>query len=660
MSVLILAVWATVFFAVLGSARPAREAALAAFTAITVLVLAITEALSLFRAITPLWLALSWAIALCILAVVPRRRVRAGLSRLLAISKGPWDRWDVTAAVVLGCFAIGTLLAALLYPTTNYDSWTYHMPRILFWAQNHSVAHYPTADGRQLFSSALVEYFALNLQLLSFGTDRLASLAQWFSYVFSLTAVSLLAGRLGATRRGQQVAAVVAASVPMAALQASTTQNDLTCALWCITAILCIVSFVGEANWVPPADSPSRWWLLWAATAAALAVQSKQTAYLVLPSFFVWLVVVAAKRSGVRRALGALTLIAVCFLVLNSAWFARNAVSLHGDFIGASAPNMGTILTKARDASRLTTTSLKNAAMLAATPSDELNGPLVGLVSAIARSYGGSVDDALTRDPYAGPYSLPASIRSHDYASAPLTVVLVVLSVAAILLLLKPRVPSVRVFMTCGGVAFVSVAGLIAWNFYTSRVLLGPLLVLVPLVGVAFSVLQARPGRLARTAFSVILVLTVGTGYFALCFGLNNQLLPLPKWTGQLDGVGYWTVPYEQLRFRVFGEGFAGVSDTIANAASEHGIDRIGIDEPTIGFPVYPLLTALSGRELGYVRHTVLPGQIRAPGFAPQAVLEIVPASAYPQVLEDGFPRGEMIASPQRITEWMVLFWRTP
>lgn len=65
------------------------------------------------------------------------------------------------------------------------------------------------------------------MKILAGGTERLSNTVQWFSYVFSVMAVSLIALGLGGERQGQQVAAMVAAATPMAILQASTTQNDL-------------------------------------------------------------------------------------------------------------------------------------------------------------------------------------------------------------------------------------------------------------------------------------------------------------------------------------------------------------------------------------------------------------------------------------------------
>ena len=152
--VLPIAVWISVSVAWLGNQRPAREAALVGFSAVAVAILVFSELLSPLHALAMPWLAFLWSILLASVLVTGRRYLVNGWRRLPELSPAKWGGWEWATGAVLFVFAVGTMLSALLYPTTNYDSLTYHMPRVFFWFQNHSVAHYPTSEGRQLFSSA--------------------------------------------------------------------------------------------------------------------------------------------------------------------------------------------------------------------------------------------------------------------------------------------------------------------------------------------------------------------------------------------------------------------------------------------------------------------------------------------------------------------------
>ena len=137
--------------------------------------------------------------------------------------------------------AIGVLLLLVLgivAAPNNADSMTYHMVRVVHWMQEASVDDFPTHFPPQVYPPPFAEFCILHLQILS-GGDRLANLVQWAAMVGSLAGVSYLAGLLGVGLRGQVLAAIVAFSIPMGILQASSTQNNHVVALW----------FVGLTVW---------------------------------------------------------------------------------------------------------------------------------------------------------------------------------------------------------------------------------------------------------------------------------------------------------------------------------------------------------------------------------------------------------------------------
>lgn len=131
------------------------------------------------------------------------------------------------------------LVVAWIAPPGNVDSLLYHMARVVHWAQQGSLEHYPASYAHQLLKPVWAETAILNLRLL-WGDDRPANLVQWFSMVGSLAGVSWIAARMGANRRGQILAALFAVSVPMGVLQATSTQNDYVVAFWAV----CLLSLV--------------------------------------------------------------------------------------------------------------------------------------------------------------------------------------------------------------------------------------------------------------------------------------------------------------------------------------------------------------------------------------------------------------------------------
>jgi len=653
MPAILVGVWVAVFLALLDGTRPAREAALVAFTVVSLAVLFFTQTLSLFGALSFGWLATGWIALLCMLVIVLRRPIVACFLNLGWPLPRGWGLWDWAVAVVLGAFAIGTLLAALLYPTTNYDSLTYHMPRVFFWFQNHSVAHYPTAEARQLFSSAFAEYFILNLKILVGGSDRLGNTVQWLSYIFSVLGVSLIALGLGASRRGQQLAAVATAAMPMAVLQASTTQNDLTCALWCIAFAYCVVTYIRER---PATRALGLWWAAWAGCTLGLALQTKPTAYLACAPFAVWLAIAGLRRDGWKWA-GGLAAVTVAFsLLLMAGWYVGNAQVLGGDILGLNAPGNSRILIQDRRPSSLLTNTLENASNTLGSPSLLLNGAVEHGVRWVAGLYGGTAGNP---DEV---YAVSGEVVNQDYGPFPVVVLLVSASLLVLLILPLADRRLVHGYLACGCSGLLLIATLIVWNPWTNRLMMGPVLLLMPLVGVATSALEARRLPLLRGLLLGVLGLSVLWGAAAMLFDSTNRLVPptlLPVKVGNRD-LGYWNTSWGDLRFRILVPHDEQLFKMIAQIVTRDGFQRVGINAKAGNVAIYPLLSMLSGRHVEYVGDTVLKDKISAPDFKPQVILEVIDAKEFPQQLKDGTRRGEMLFEPTTAGGEVFLLYRAP
>jgi hypothetical protein len=131
----------------------------------------------------------------------------------------------------LALLLVAVALTAAAAAPNAWDSMTYHLPRITHWIQDASVSHYPTHVLRQLTLGPGAELLAAQIELLG-GSDRWINFLQAFAWIGVAIAASLLARDLGADLLGQGVAAVFAATLPMAILQASSTQNDLVVSFW--------------------------------------------------------------------------------------------------------------------------------------------------------------------------------------------------------------------------------------------------------------------------------------------------------------------------------------------------------------------------------------------------------------------------------------------
>ncbi|MEV4847684.1 hypothetical protein AB0K20_31310 [Micromonospora matsumotoense] len=168
--------------------------------------------------------------------------VRGGVAALLSGGKARLSHFRRTATrgerllggAVLGMVSI-ELVVALLAEPNNFDSQTYHLPKVEHWVAQGSLDFWPTAIHRQVTIPPGAEYLLLHLRLFT-GGDALHNLVQWAAGIGCLLAATRITAQLGGGRRAQLLTAFLLATTPMVALQATSTQTDLVAAAWAACA----------------------------------------------------------------------------------------------------------------------------------------------------------------------------------------------------------------------------------------------------------------------------------------------------------------------------------------------------------------------------------------------------------------------------------------
>ncbi|MGC5032452.1 ArnT family glycosyltransferase [Micromonospora sp. DT229] len=144
-------------------------------------------------------------------------------------------RGERLLAGTVGALVLVELLITLLAAPNNFDSQTYHLPKVERWVAQGDLTFWATAIHRQVTIPPGAEYLLLHLRLFV-GSDALYNLVQWAAGLGALLAVTRLTAQLGGGRRAQLLTAFVLATTPMVALQATSTQTDLVCAAWVVCA----------------------------------------------------------------------------------------------------------------------------------------------------------------------------------------------------------------------------------------------------------------------------------------------------------------------------------------------------------------------------------------------------------------------------------------
>ncbi|MFO8166211.1 MAG: glycosyltransferase family 39 protein [Desulfatiglandales bacterium] len=232
-----------------------------------------------------------------------------------------WYEWmEIT---IIGLILSLTFMIAVLSPPNNFDSMTYHMARVSEWIQHQNVRFYPTSIPRQNHAMPLAEYAILHLQLLS-KSDQFANLVQWLSFLISILVASLVAKELNVSKSGQVSVGVLVATIPMAILQSSSTQNDLVVGALCLIFAYFLIRVIQRMYL---AD------VLFASLALGLALLTKGTAYLYCAGIGLGLsginLLFSERLHKKKDLVGLLILIVLGALVINTGHYVRN-INIYG------------------------------------------------------------------------------------------------------------------------------------------------------------------------------------------------------------------------------------------------------------------------------------------------------------------------------------------
>jgi 4-amino-4-deoxy-L-arabinose transferase-like glycosyltransferase len=254
------------------------------------------QAGSLFHALTPVVMYITWTFFVLItLGMAISLRRRNGFPALPIDKIREWFlslrsltvfQKIITSLIVV--FFLALALIGFIYPSSYADSMTYHLPRVLHWAENRSVFPYATAILRQVQMPPFAEYQILNLFLLS-GGDRLAAWVELFSFFGCFVGVTNIARKLGANNHQQLLSGLFCLSLPTAILQSTATQNDVVAAFWVILLANFILAWILE---------PDQWrYAIPVGLSLGLALFTKATAFIFAFPLCVWLAIHLLKHS---------------------------------------------------------------------------------------------------------------------------------------------------------------------------------------------------------------------------------------------------------------------------------------------------------------------------------------------------------------------------
>ncbi|WP_328341212.1 phospholipid carrier-dependent glycosyltransferase [Micromonospora sp. NBC_00421] len=428
------------------------------------------------------------------------------------------------AGTVVGLVLV-ELVVALLAEPNNFDSQTYHLPKVEHWVAQGSLDFWPTAIHRQVTIPPGAEYLLLHLRLFT-GGDALHNLVQWAAGIGCLLAATRITAQLGGGRRAQLLTAFLLATTPMVALQATSTQTDLVAAAW--TACAATLALDGLRRRADLADA------LALGAATGLTALTKTSGLLAVgPLLLLW-GLAQLRLSGARqvaRTMGGSLLVLLVAVTVVGPFLARETAEF-GHPLGPPRLRESIPMERHDPASVLV-----NALRIGHTAFDTPLGPLragtAGVIEAGSRAVGVDPQDrAITFGREVFP--VPSWYPDEDRVAFPLAGSLALLG--AVFALTRPRrlspgrAGALRAYAGVVVFAVLLHAAMIKWQPWGNRLLLYALVLAVPLAGLwVDAVLRRRsgPGRRSVAAGLVVTVLATSAlaGVLALSYGFPRRLV---------------------------------------------------------------------------------------------------------------------------------------
>ncbi len=583
-------------------------------------VVLISEGLSLINALTPTALAVAWSGADLFLACgAGWLLIRFWSTSGRVLTSQPPNLARVDFLLLAGVGVILTLvgLIALMSPPNTYDAMTYHLPRVVHWLQQRSLAFYPTQEVRQLISPPGAELCILQFHALS-GTDHLDNLPCWWSFVGSAIGVSLVTSELGAGARGQVVASVVCATIPQGILRASGATNDYILSFWLVSLTWYVLRYSHELK---PA-------LLWGIGASGgLACVTKATAVVLMAPLLLCLSASWTLATW-KQFIARIPLVILLVAAINLGYWVRNtrrygfplgpsAVSATGQFkFTNDTHNLGSV------ASNL----VRNMALHLGTTSPPVDTATRHLVVGVIHLFGANENDPATT--WTGTtFEIPPFNLNEDTAGNFLNLVLIFVTLVIVVISPPLRRSQVSLYVLGLVAAFLVFCAVFRWQPWHTRLQL-PLFVLwSPVIGVVF---ERQFRRIITDALGATLILA------AMPATLLNETRPLIN----RGGLFVIAAPRDRLYFSGRPSLFEPYR-IVASLTSESSCQDVGIDIPSNGYE-YPLLVLLGirpgGRQIRYVGDEAIP--LRDHSVCALICVECQPARLAVYSKEFGAPRN--------------------
>lgn len=138
-------------------------------------------------------------------------------------------------AYVIYLILLLTFLQGFFSAPNTTDSMVYHLPRMMYWIQEQTLYQDVIRNDHD-FMAPFAEYILLHIYLI-FNGDRMLFISQWLAFLVTIVLCYLVAKQLDVEDKIARLVTLLVASLPIAVMQATSTQTDMIVAVTILLSV---------------------------------------------------------------------------------------------------------------------------------------------------------------------------------------------------------------------------------------------------------------------------------------------------------------------------------------------------------------------------------------------------------------------------------------
>jgi hypothetical protein len=497
------------------------------------------------------------------------------------------NNWPVLVGIL--AVLLPLLFIALYYPPNNYDSMTYHLPRIEHWIQNKNVKFFETNNSRQNFMTPLSEYVILHWRVL-LGSDVLSNLVQYISMILSIIVSVEITGIIRNNYFAKVLSVFLLLTIPMGIMQSTTTQTDY------LTAFL-LISFVyygltKNGNMV--------------ALLVALGMFSKLSFLVFALPFGIWFLFSWIKTLRISEIVFILFKTMFLIVAINGLFWSRN-YSMYGNIQGPTN-KIKQMSNQIYGWGYFTSNVVKNIGSNLSLPFKDYNTVIDLIIEKIHYLLQVRIDDinnSFAEYPYRTSFGL-----TEDVASNFVHTIIFIFSIVVFCIQsgrMEGNIKKKNLWYLISVIAgFGLYSALFKWQPWGTRLLLPLYVVMVPVVAVVLSyVIKRRVSQIVFVSLLYIVSVPFIVGNMLFDFG-NGVVRSMSARSIGIRMFDYYKTRTE--RYFILSKSLYQSHLAVAKFIKDNGIRNIGLDlgGDSWEYPIWQLTNKIDERRIGYIGTDIL------------------------------------------------------